>query len=241
MDISKLKRDADYVRSTLKALPDGTTITTTGCKIYIPVDYEAKAMAYLEENVYVLGIYAIVTPDGRYAVSKAITMVMLSPFATNTVTILGKDYYEFEFLANDVVVLKNDVVMKDTLTFNVYDYFIDFGKVPWFLNYVDYITLFEHVQYYTGVKLGDNEAVMELMAAIAARDPKDRTVFFRQSVKTMHEAITAAPAYVPFRSVLWGPQTTTAKLMGAYFETGQLSALVNPNTKPEGIEELLRM
>lgn len=241
MDISKLKRDANAVRATLTALPDNTTTTTTGCKIYVPVDYSSKGMAFIDEQIYVIGIYAIVNPDNTYAISKAISMVMLEPFNTNTTTIQGQEYYEFEFLPNDTVFVKNDVVMKDTLLFNVYDYFIDFGKVPWFLDYSDYITLFEHAKYYTGVSLGDNRAVMEMMAAIAARDAKDRTVFFRQTISSFKELEGKAPTYVPFRSVLWGPQTTTAKLMGAYFDTGAISALVNPNEKPEGIEELLRL
>ena len=56
----------------------------------------------------------------------------------------------------------------------------------------------------------------------------------------MDEVLSRPPALIPFRSVTYGATNTTAKLMGAYFDEGLTSALVNPSQRTEKIEELLR-
>lgn len=236
MNIRNLKRNADRVVATLQDLPDGTTITKEGCEIHIPCRYEEKTLAYIGQENQILSIFAMVLSDGSYGVFTAMTMVKIDPLSSRKVVIEGEDYYVFEFPKNSTVFKSKDVVIDKLLPYYVYDYFVDNARIPWYLNYEDLPKIFDTSVEYCGYRLGANRAVLPLMIAMTARSTKDKTVYYRQIVGKE----SADVAWVPFKSVLFGPKTTTAKLMGAYFDSGLTSALVNPNDRPENIETLLR-
>lgn len=240
MDVSKLKRDAAKVHAYLKEAGDGSLITTKGCKIYIPSSYAECQLASVGNETHILGIFAIVVEDQYYGVSLANAMMRIEPSATNTVDVDGSSYIEFYFEPGATVIPALELVKEDTLTYHIYDEFIAKGHVPWFISYIDLGNLFASAPYHAGVKLGANHAVLELIASVVARDPKDRTLYYRQTVKSMDEVLSRPPALIPFRSVTYGATNTTAKLMGAYFDEGLTSALVNPSQRTEKIEELLR-
>jgi hypothetical protein len=45
MDISKAKRDAAKVKTTLFETPENQLVTKTGCSIYVPAGYTSKGLA----------------------------------------------------------------------------------------------------------------------------------------------------------------------------------------------------
>lgn len=240
MDISKLKRDASKVHACLKELEDGSLITTKGCKIYIPSRFTECQLAVVGNETQIVGIFAICVDDQFYGVSIANAMMRIEPTNTTTVDINGEEYYEFSFEAGSTVVSSVGLVKVDTLVYLIYDEFVAKGHVPWYMSYIDLGKLFDTSLHHAGVKLGANHAILELIASVIARDPDDRTKYYRQTVKSMEEVLARPPAMIPFRSVTFGATNTTAKLMGAYFDEGITSALVNPSQRSEKIEELLR-
>ena len=46
---------------------------------------------------------------------------------------------------------------------------------------------------------------------------------------------------LPLKSIAYGLSNTTSRLMGNYLNDGMNSALVNPSTQNESIEDLLRL
>lgn len=237
MNVNTLKRDALRVNETLKVLPDGSTITTTGCSILVPEKYIDKQLAFIGNEVSILGIYAIVTPDGFYAVSSAMCMLRVDPSSNNKLTIGDDNYLELVFPKNSTVILSSDVVKRDVIAYQVYDFFIDAGNIPWFMTYDDLLKLFYGSDQYAGISFGANHAIIPLIISNIARDPNDKTKYYRQSIALNPKL---DPAFIPFKSVIYGPKTTTAKLMGAYFDSALVSALTNPNERIEKVETLLR-
>lgn len=237
MNVASLKRDAKRVGETLKTLPDGSVVTTTGCTIVIPEKYVEKQLAFLGNDVSILGVYAIVTPDGFYAVSSAMCMLRVDPTSNTKVTIDDTSYLVLEFQKNSNVLLSSDVVKRDVVAYQVYDFFVDAGNVPWFMTYTDMLKLFYYSDKYAGISFGANHAIIPLIVSNIARNPNNKVQYYRQIVE---EDRNAKPAWIPFKSVIYGPKTTTAKLSGAYFDSALVSALTIPNDRKEKVETLLR-
>lgn len=239
MDISLLQRDKKVVHDSL-VKSDGKLLTKTGCKIYIPVHYAEKQLAVISSEIFILGVFAIVVDDKFYGVSNAIAMMRIEPTATSTVTVKDEDYYEFYFEPGSTVVADTQLIKDDTLCYYVYDYLIAKGKVPFFLTIVDLMSIFENSRYYTGLTVGANHAIMDVIVASVSRLEEDRTKYYRQWITNLSQLTTNPPAFIPFKSVIYGATNTTARLMGSYFEEGLTSALVNPSERLEPVEELLR-
>lgn len=233
------EHNPEYIHRHLVVTPDKQVITQRGCKIHIPARYVDKNLATIGDETFILGIYAIVM-DGYYAFSKSACMIQIEPLGQTRVQVGDQEYLEFEFLPGSTVITNTEVVKEDTLMYYLFDYFIDGGRIPWFLDYAAYGTLFDDAVYFTGLKLGAHPAIMQMIISTTARNSKDRTQYYRQIIKTMDDLGTNIPTYVPYKSVLFGPKTTTAKLMGAYFDAGLVSALTNPSERGDKIESLLR-
>ncbi len=239
MDIKSLVRNKKVVHDSLDKV-GSQLLTKTGCKIYIPVRYAERQLAVISSEISIVGIFAIVVDDKYYGVSKAIAMMRIEPTASSTITVGEEDYYEFYFEPGSVVIADTQVVKEDTLCYFVYDYLIAKGNVPFFLNYVDLATIFENSVYYTGLSVGANHAIMDVIVASISRQEEDRTKYYRQWITKPEQLVTNPPAFIPFKSVIYGATNTTARLMGSYFEEGLTSALVNPSERLESVEELLR-
>lgn len=240
MDPSQLKRDPKRVHQDLSVLRDKRMITKEGCKLYIPARFQEQKLASIGAESYVLGIFAIVVGDKYYGVSNVPSMMKVDPATINTVTIEEEDYLELVFEAGDTVVSNVDLVKNDALLYYIYNEVIAKGHVPWYINYEDLGRLFEQSKKYAGASLGANHAVMEMIAASVTRDASNKTKFYRHTVESKDDLEKRPPVMIPLRSVTYGATNTTAKLIGAYWDEGVTSALVNPSDKVEPIEEILR-
>lgn len=238
MDFNKLTRDADYIKKHLHQ-SDGVIITKRSAIIIIPSRYADKDLAVLGDEVYILALYAIIMDD-KYAVSKSLSMLKINPVAYERIDIDGMEYLKFEFDPGGTISDELDVVISDTLTYNIYDVSIDFGLIPVYLEYEEAIQLFNNTKETNGVVLGANRAVLELIISMIARDPKDKRRYLRQIIKTNADKKNIKPTYIAFKSIEFGPKTTTAMLLGANFKRGVNAALINDVDKNERIETLLR-
>ena len=60
MDFRKLVRDPKRVHLTLQERADSSLLTTSGCKIYVPVRYREHMLAEIGETILIVGIFAMV-------------------------------------------------------------------------------------------------------------------------------------------------------------------------------------
>lgn len=242
MDFSTLVRSPEHVHADLIKLPDLSVITKSGCKIYFPARWTEQRLAFLGNETYVFGFFAIVVGN-YYVVGRACTMFRLSPAFTKQVNIADEVFYELTFDPGTTVVKTLNCVMDDTLPYQMTHEFIELGKIPQYQGYYDQANMFESCIELTGVKLCANEAILSAIASSVLKDPDDlqRSYAFRlDSVVEGQQHTLPTPAIVPFRDVQYGPTNTTAKLTGSYPDLAITSALVNPSTRNEPFEDLLR-
>lgn len=239
MDIKQLKRDASVFSKFLFVTGDNRLVTKERFEICIPSLYENHNFCEIASNVTILGIFAMIK-DGVYAVNKLLAKVTLSPMEIRREKIDEEEYLFFVFEPGSTVCENMDVLQEDTNTYYVYDHFIANGKIPWFFNYMDILTLYHNVKDDTGVKLGDSTAIMEMIGTTIARNPKEGRLMFRTGMKSLEEAKVGQPFWVPLTNVQFGAADTTSKILGSYFSDGLNSALVYKNENIDPVESVLR-
>ena len=240
MDVSKLMRDAAKAHASLKELDDNSVIALKQCAIYIPERYIEQGLATMGSETYILGIFAFADASGAYGVSSVCASMRITPSIINNVVIHDEPCLEFIFNPGDTVIADTQLVVQDTMLYRVYLEFIAKGNVPWFMNYSDVCSIFSAAEHHNGVKLGANDAILEMIISTMCRAPNDRAIYYRHYIKRQDQLVKEQPQYIAFRSVTYGATNTTAKLIGAYFNDGLDSALVYPSKRKEKIEELLR-
>lgn len=235
-----LKRNAQKVHEALSELPDGRLVATKNVKICIPARFAEHGLAFIGIETQIVGIYAIVVDEQYYAVSNICAMVRIEPNSTSKITLDEEDYYLFEFKPGNTIISSVNLLKTDTLTYRIYDEIISKGRVPWYMDYADLGKIFDTAKYHAGANIGENSEVTELIVSLISRDPRDRTVYYRQSVKDEQDIVKRPPAFIPLRSVQYAATNTTNKLAGSYFSDGLVSALVSPADRVERIEDILR-
>lgn len=240
MDISTLVRKPEMVHAILEELPDKTIITKADCKVMFPVRYEEHDLAEIGNKVTTIGYFAIIVDEKYYAICNIPTTVKLEPIFINKVKIDGESYYELDFDKGSVVISTTELVKVNVLTYYIYNELIAGGKIPWYMNYSDIIKIFDESPKYAGVTIGSNLAIMDMVIANIARDPKDLTRYYRHVYTDIKQEINNPPEILALRNVSYGATNTTAKLLGSYFSDGLTSALVYPSEREEFVEEKLR-
>ena len=231
-----LVRNASAVLGSIKTTEDKKVIAMKPCKIQIPARYLAKGLAEIGADIYIYGIYALILDTGEYAVSSMMGMFRTIPDSSTIITIDEVPYYEFSYSAGSILVDNINIVIKDTLVFNVFEEFIFRGNVPWFLNYEDMAKIFDTANEYSGSKVAANDVIIEMVISMISRKHKDRSKLFRLTVTDKKHV----PDYVPLMSVFYSVSNTLSKLSGSYFNDGVISAIVNPSQSTSRIEQILR-
>jgi hypothetical protein len=239
MDIRNLIRDPDRIKACFTETPDGRLVTSKEVKIYIPARFEERNLAEVGVEVYIVGVYAVVLEDKYYSVSTINAMVRIEPNSILKMKINGVDHYEFTFKPGGTVISSLQLVKKDTLVYRLYDELFSKGRVPWYLNYYDLGTLLDSAKEHAGTNVGEKSEVIELIVSMLARDPTDRTKYYRMSAKTLEDVQQHPPAFIPLKSVFYAATNTTNKLAGSYFSHGVVGSLVSPADRTERLEALL--
>lgn len=238
--MSKLVRNAEQVQSCLKELPGGQLFTTRACRIQVPTRFNDRGLAQVGIDNYIFGIFALILDDGTYTVCNVDAMMKISPFKVLTVTIKDVPYHEFHFEANSVIISNLNLVRRDVLIYNLLEEFIFNGNIPWYLGYEDVGKIFDTARQYADIGVDRNYEVLELIASMIARNPTDRTKYYRTFIEKPSDVFQSPPDYVPMKSVFYSATNTMNKLAGSYFNDGVVSALVNPTHETERLESLIR-
>lgn len=240
MDHRNYIRDAAKVHSYLRELDDGRWVAKKAVKIVIPVRFAERDLAFVGIETTIVGIFAIIVEDHYYAVSLACAMMRITPSSTTKVMYDDDEYYEFTFDAGATICPSLNLVKIDTLVYSIYDEILSKGRAPWYLGYRELGQMFDTAQEHAGANVGQQQEVTELMVSLVARDPADRTKYYRQVIQSDQDLITKKPAIIPLRSVAYAATNTLNKLAGSYARDGLVSALATPTERVERLEALLR-
>lgn len=234
IDITKLKRDADYIRENLVTSNSGVITTKKDILLMVPSHFEAKGLLSIGMRNYSMGYFAVIMDD-KYAVMILPAMIELDPRANITKEKINNvEYYVFAIDAGSTFIVTDQVFKKKTIVYFVVNEFIMQGKIPWYYTYDDIGRLFHDTSEFADITLYQREEVGEILAAMITRDPKDRTRHYRLT------DFKDKPAYVGLTSVFFSATNTVNKICGNYFSDGIVSALVTPTEEVSNIEKILR-
>ena len=235
MDTLKLVRNASKVHAAMKR-SGKQLVATKPLKIYVPESYFGKFLGPNGETLKFVGIFGITVEDKYFAVSVANAMVESEPSHRNIVEVEEAKYMEFTYEPGDVIMTNVNIAQSGTFVYRIYYELVANGKIPWYVQYRDHLSMFNTAKIHGGASLGVDNAVLELLSAVMAKDPKDKTKYFRHSNPKPDDE----PVFIAFKSVAYGATNTTAKISGSDFQQGVTSALVSKSTSNESIEDLLR-
>jgi len=244
MDFSALIRDPQKVYEALSLQEDGSIICLKPVKVIIPTRYLESSLAEIGATVSTLAVYAIVVDDKHYAVSKTLAMMTLTPTAVATRKYDETSYEELFMDVGSVFTPTTDLVITDTLVYYALENFVNRGRIPWFLDYEDVVTLTYTAEKHANVNLTSSHAVLAIIASAVARDVNDNRKYFRQTLVGADKKRGRNGrdvTFVPLSSVIMGATNTTSRLQGSHRTDGTISALINPSTRLERVEQLLRM
>lgn len=235
----KLQRSAERVLNCLKTLPDGSVVTTKRLMVMFPVRFRDIRLAVIGKSSFVYGLFAFIVGDD-YALCNMNGYIKLEEASISIEDIDGIPYYVYVYEEGSKVISTLDIVARSNLIFIAIDEFIFKGKVPWYVDYEDMGKLFDTAASYAGSRAKITPAMMEFFAAYVARDVNDRSKFIRETAVSLNDFKKDKIAWVPLRSVYYSAPGTVNKLSGAYFQDGVVSALVNPSSRVESVETILR-
>lgn len=240
MDPSKLIRDRNKVLACMKELPNDKLVALKEVRIMIPVRFAERGLASVGLDTQIVGHCVYIVEDKYYAISLTNARLKIKPTTTTKVDVLGTPCYQFTFEAGSTIVDDVQLVKVDTLVYRVYDEMLSKGNVPWYINYLDLMQIFDSSLKHAGANVGRNREVIELLVSMIARDPKNRNKYYRTAIKDINDVVANPPIFTPIKSVRDAATNTTNKLIGSYFTDATVSALVSPAERTERIEALLR-
>jgi len=238
MDINKLVRNADIVKEALTEV-DGKLVTKKEVKIHIPSRFVDRGLAFVGLENYIVGIYAIILEDTYYGVSTVNAMINIDPTSTTRIKINGDQYFEFMFKPGSTVFKTLSLVKTDTVVYNIYDEIFSNGRIPWYMGYDDLGRIFDTASYHGGANVGSDKEVTELIASLVARDPADRTKYYRTKINTLEDMRANHPVYIGLCNVTYAATNTMNRLGGSYMGQGIVASLVNITERTERVEQIL--
>ena len=239
MNVFSLQRDRKAVLATLKNEPgDGPVYVTQPTKVYIPERYMDRGMAYLGSENFICGIFGIVVGD-KFALNNVNAMVQTEPDERSKENIMGTSYIVLSYEPGSKLYSTNALVIKDTLVYDIYDEFLNKGKLPWFRNnYDDLAAIFDTAQKHGGTGITKDIEVTSLIVSIMARYKDDMTKYIREFLNDPEKAKKVT--YIGVRNPEYAASSTMGRLSGAYFTPGLVASMVNPSDSIDDIEAIVR-
>lgn len=233
-------RSAAKVYEALTDEPNKPVIAKKPLVLQFPVRFREIGLAQIGAKTYAFGLMAVILETGEYALLSVNALLELGPAKIELVKIDETEYYNFSYQPGDVVIRTKELVRRTKLVFTAIDEFFFKGKVPYYVGYEDMGRLFSTAKKHAGTRANTSPPVIEFMAAYIGRKKKDRIKFIREDAKSYSDFAADKLEWVPFNSVYWSRPGTVNKMAGAYFQEGIVSALVNPSTRTEKVESILR-
>ena len=240
LDISKLVRK-DFGVSNYMVQIDDALVAKKPLQILFPLRFNQCGLADISDEIRCISIFAIVNEKGEYMVSNVASMMHLTPDTTTIQKHNDQEFYILSFEPGSMITPNVNLVVEDKNAYKIYKEFISRGKVPFYMGYEDLGKCLTTTKEFAGIKLSNNNAIIELLVSTIARDSKDLHKQYRHSIKSIDDEKTNPPSFVPFTSVIYNTTSTMGKIMGGYFNEGLVSALTREAEEgSDGVETLLR-
>lgn len=217
-----------------KKIDDSFVFIGKQMRIKIPRRYENYNLLTAENDVQSLAIFEITIDDLPPVGFLLPAVVTMEPNNYYTKVVDDEDVLILEFLTGNKFMSSTKLLKQPHIPYAMFVEFIALGNIPKFLSYEQSAFLFDLSKSICDTNLRVSHSIFEMICSHLFRDPDDLNKKFR------HTDMKKKPEFVELRSVTYGTDSTTAKLIGAYMNDGINAALVNPSHQNHDLEDLLR-
>ena len=238
INISNLKRNDVKIKNALKFKDTFVTINDDAY-ILFPERYERKDLAELKNTSRILGITAIVIGN-EYGLTKIPALIDTVPDEIEQVEIENDVYYMFKYNRGDIIIENTHIVKKAIKAYDFFELFIMQGKIPWYVDYQDLISIFNNLEKYTGMKAIKNILVVETLAGIITKVKNNPEVAYRLAIKKEIDLKKIIPDYIGLMNVYYSYKSTTNKVLGNFFTKAINSSILYPEKDISDLEDALR-
>lgn len=233
-------RKPELIRSALQSLPDNSLVAKRDLVIQIPYRFQHVGLASFGGEDYIVGAAALLADSGEYGVLLVNAYLPTTLNTLRKLTIEGVDYLELSYPAGSRIITNKSLVHDEDIPSKLYHEFIELANVPWYLSLDDMCCLFDSAREYAGSNVGRNRIALELIIAQMTRVKGNEREFYRHVIKSKDDLENKPPVYVSPMNVSLSASDTFSKLAGNRFEDGVTGALLNPTSKINNIDKLMR-
>lgn len=229
-DITRLQKAYRKVGSSL--------VANEPVRIMVPEAWVPLGLAVVEDVVMILGIFALITDDDKFASTKLTAMVRTEPDRISTTIVDDVPYLTLFYDRGSTILSSTDIVVVDIMVHPIWTVLYGRAKVPWYIDYERLLKLFHNTGEFNGTDRTSDPAIWSYMGATICRDPDNPRRYFRQRDHAKYGPVQ--PVTVPLKNVSFNADSLVAKLSGSYFDPGVTAALANPAKRPDAVESILR-
>lgn len=202
-------------------------------EVFIPDRFEKFGGLSVEENVEALGVFDMTINDSIETGIFLPAIIYMEPSSVDAYNVGADSLTRLTFHKGDTF-MYSEVVKDAELAYQIFHEFIEVGKAPNFIQYLDFAFIMDMLQSVTGLKFKVDHAAFEIIMSYLFRDPDDLSTQYRLT------DMKKSPRLIPIRQVAVLAESTTSKLLGSYFDEAVDSALVNKAEESTELEEIMR-
>lgn len=236
MNFKTMNRNPDKIKKLFTHKGDDTFVNEN-IRIVFPSRFVNLELAYMDSEVKVVSIYAILDDNNNYAITTQLIMADLTPYMIETITIDESEYFVLYFRKDSMYMRNREVVQMDNFISDVFKEMIVKGNFPAYLGYEDTVKVFMSAKEYANSGVIKSRSIMEALTSMNARDKGDFTKYLRMSTtkEKPKEYIN-----VGLSDVQRGLSNNFSRLTGSYFNKAITSSLIVDDDEVIPTEKAIR-
>lgn len=203
------------------------------CVVRILEKFEMYGCLQVTDVVRTLGIFDM-TVDGVQTGMFLAGRIEMHPSDVERIEVDGTRYVQLTFKHGDVFMTTTNTVKDEKLAYVVWIMYIKYGNLLKAMSYEDQAIIFDRMRNTCGIQFPVDHVVYETIFAHLSRSLYDLTIPYRNT--DMKENFRR----INLSDVSHAARSTSARVIGAYFNDGINAALTKPSTSNSLIEDLLR-
>ena len=227
-------RDPSILKKFRQDKPGGQVIFTGGtCVVKILEKFESYGCLSVTDTVKTIGVFDMEV-DGVTSGMFLVGMIEMVPSDIETIEENGNKVVKLTFHNGDVFMRTTNAVVEEKNAYYVWMLYIKYGNMMKAMSYEDQAILFDRVSATCGIQFPVDHVVYEVIFAHLSRSIHDLTVAYRNTdMRGPYQRINLS-------DVAHASRSTSARIIGSYFNDGVNAALVRPNQSSSMIEDMLR-
>lgn len=198
-------------------------------KVYIPKFYESRGFFSIENTVTTFGVFKLEI-DNYTGTLIFPSLIEMDPTDINS----NEDYNILIFEKGSIFIANTFIISNPNFIYEIFTTFVTLGKSLPFLKYDDIPYIFDFAQKIAQVSLNSRRTAFELIYGELTRDSKDLNTRYRNTnMKNPYQIIS-------LHNVVYGPKSTSAKLLGSYFNDGLTGSLIAEHDESYPLEQILK-